>query len=104
MKKVATVVVCTYNRAHLLRSCLESLLAQTLDQGQFEVLVVDNNSTDATSQIVNEYTAKYSHFVAVAERQQGLSYARNRGWKEADGESSPILMMTPKLTPTGSRR
>ncbi len=86
MKKVISVIVCTYNRSRLLSSCLESLTAQTLDREKYEVLVIDNNSTDATLQVATEYAAKNSHFTVVAEPTQGLSHARNRGWKEAAGQ------------------
>lgn len=86
MNKFISVVVCTYNRAGLLRSCLEPLTAQTLAREKFEVLVIDNNSTDDTSQVANEFAAKNSHFRVIAEPEQGLSHARNRGWKEAEGQ------------------
>lgn len=86
MEKLISVVVCTYNRARLLRSCLQSLTEQTLDRKQYEVLIIDNNSTDATLQVANEYAANNPHFRVVAEPEQGLSHARNRGWKEAVGK------------------
>lgn len=78
-----SVVLCTYNRADLLPGCLESLAAQTADRGAFEVIVVDNNSTDATREIADAFAAREPGFRVVAETAQGLSHARNRGWKEA---------------------
>lgn len=81
-----SVVVCTYNRADLLPDCLRSLAEQTLDPHRFEVIVVDNNSTDNTKQVVADFLHKYSHFRLVEESRQGLSHARNCGWKEARGE------------------
>lgn len=82
---VLTVVVCTFNRAALLASCLQSLVEQTADKGTFEVLVVDNNSTDATAVAAAAFADAIRHFRVVSEPQQGLSNARNRGWKQARG-------------------
>lgn len=79
-----SVVVCTYNRADLLKIALESLVKQTLDESEYEVLVVDNNSTDHTIDIIEEFS-HYPYVRHVLELNQGLSHARNRGLKEAKG-------------------
>ena len=81
-----SVVVCTYNRADLLRDVLQTLSAQKLDSRYYEVLVVDNNSSDNTSLVSGEFCRRYPNFNNVQERKQGLSHARNRGWREAKGE------------------
>ena len=83
MSTSISVVVCTYNRAHILSGCLESLAAQTLDSNLFEVVVVDNGSTDNTKEVAEKFAGKFSRFKVVAEFQQGHSFARNRGWQEA---------------------
>ena len=63
--------VCTYNRCKDLRRLLQSLIK--LDYPNFEIIVVDNNSTDQTAQIVSGFEkVKY-----VFEEKQGLAYARN---------------------------
>ena len=51
-----TVAICTYNRAELLRQTLAGIARQTFPADQFEVLVIDNNSTDHTAQVVAEFT------------------------------------------------
>jgi len=83
-----TVVVCTYNRSELLQVCLDSLACQIVakDKPVFEVIIVDNNSTDATMDVACIFVEKYSHFRVVIEKQQGLSHARNCGWQEAQGQ------------------
>jgi len=86
MMEFISVVVCTYNRARLLKSCLDSLAIQMLDPDLFEVLIVVNNSTDDSLQIATEYVAVNPHFRVIVEPVQGLSYARNRGYKEASGQ------------------
>ncbi len=77
-----SVVVCTYNRAALLAQALDTLCAQTLDPALYEVLVIDNNSTDDTRATVERFAPRVRH---VIETSQGLSHARNRGWREARG-------------------
>jgi glycosyltransferase involved in cell wall biosynthesis len=67
---------------------LDSLLKQNLTISSFEVLLVDNNSTDETGNIVNSYQKENLNFPLkyILETNQGISYARNRGVKEAKGE------------------
>ena len=80
-----SVVVCTYNRSRLLSHCIEALTAQSLDRRLYEVMVVNNNSTDDTQQVIDYFAQQYPNIRSIQELQQGLSYARNRGWKEARG-------------------
>ena len=79
-----TVVVCTYNRAALLADALTALIEQA-GAPPYEVVVVDNNSTDATAAVLSGFAAT-GRIRAVHEPAQGLSYARNRGIAEARGE------------------
>ena len=80
-----TVAVCTWNRAHLLRRTLESLRRLEVPAGtRWEVLVVDNASTDATPALLNEYRALLPLRV-VREARQGTAHARNRAAREAAG-------------------
>ena len=80
---LVSVVVCTYNRADLLRTCLESLVVQTADKSLYEVIVVNNNSTDTTIEAAAKFVKSQPNFRMVTETKQGLSYARNRGYIEA---------------------
>lgn len=81
-----SVVICTYNRCDLLRLCLDSLVQQTLNNTQFEVIIVDNNSLDKTKEIVSEYSNLYPHFRYIFEPHIGLSFARNTGYKNANSD------------------
>jgi glucosyl-dolichyl phosphate glucuronosyltransferase len=83
-----TVILCTYNRAHRICAALESVLASVLSPGgEWEVLVVDNNSKDQTRAAVNEFCLRFPGRVRyLFEAQQGLSNARNAGIREARGE------------------
>jgi len=86
MSVLITVVVCTRNRAGLLARALESLSRQTLETRLYEVVVVDNGSTDGTPAAVAGFTERHANFRGVLEPRVGLSHARNRGWQEANGE------------------
>lgn len=81
-----SVIVCTYNRCHLLALALSSLASQTLCQEDFEVVVVDNGSQDDTSRVAIEASRSAANLRYVYEPELGLSRARNRGVKEARGE------------------
>lgn len=83
---IISVVVCTYNRSSLLRNCLASLASQDTAIEQYEVIVVDNCSTDDTDAVIQEFINGHKNFRCIKENNLGLSHARNRGWKEAVGE------------------
>lgn len=82
---VVSVVVCTFNRAAFLRKCLASLLHQE-NPPPFEIIVVDNNSTDETVNIVEaarqETTIPFQYIFL---QEMGLSRARNAGIHAARG-------------------
>ena len=54
MQKVISVTVPAYNEQDLIAGCLDSLLKQTLDKDKYEIIVIDNNSTDFTAKIAME--------------------------------------------------
>ena len=80
-----SVAVCTYNRSDVLPKCLESLVDQTAGSELFEVLIIDNNSTDETKKIAEDFCKKHMNFRYIFEEKQGLSQARNRAIIEAKG-------------------
>lgn len=75
-----SVVVSTYNRAERLRLALEALLAQS-GSVPYEIIVVDNNSNDATAQVVGAIAARAAEGMVryTFEARQGLSHGRNAG-------------------------
>jgi glycosyltransferase involved in cell wall biosynthesis len=81
-----TVAIPTYNRADFLRQTLAGIVAQHFPREHFEVLVIDNNSTDHTRAVVHEFAAQYPSPRFVQERKQGLDFARNRAITEARGD------------------
>lgn len=92
MTKPLTVVICTHNRARLLADALESLEGQILPRDRFEVIVVDNASTDDTAAVVETFCARGRiDLRAVREPELGLDAARNRAIREARGEIVAFL-------------
>jgi len=85
-KPIVSVVVSTYNRVDLLERCMQSLQEQNANRKVYEVLIIDNNSKDSTKSAVRKYTDKVKNFRYFKEKKQGLSHAKNRGWKESRGE------------------
>lgn len=88
-----TVIVCTYNRCMSLPATLDSIAGQSFQhQVQWEVLVVDNNSSDRTAEVVEDFSHRYpGRFRYLFEPRQGLSQARNAGVNTARGD---ILVFT----------
>ncbi len=85
MTILITGVICTHNRSGYLRKAILSLLGQQVSGGDYEILVVDNGSTDITRQVVASFIEEKS-VRYVYEPSLGLSYARNTGWRNARGE------------------
>lgn len=81
-----SVVICTRNRAGYLRLCLQGLRRQTASPDGFEVIVVNNGSTDETSALVAEYSREMSNLILLREPEPGISRARNTGWNKAKGD------------------
>lgn len=83
-----SICVCTYNRAHILPYCIDSLTKISVPANcEVEILIIDNNSVDNTKKIVEDYSRKSPiEILYFYEAQQGLSAARNRAVKEARGD------------------
>jgi glucosyl-dolichyl phosphate glucuronosyltransferase len=81
-----SIVVCTHNRADLARDAITSVLEQDFPKDEYELLIVDNASTDHTREMAREFCDAYPNVRYILETNIGLSYARNRGWQEAHGE------------------
>jgi GT2 family glycosyltransferase len=80
-----SAIVCTHNRSDLLAQALQSLCRQNLPDDDFELLIVDNASTDDTEAIARSSCDGQANFTYIAEPKLGLSRARNRGIREASG-------------------
>jgi glycosyltransferase involved in cell wall biosynthesis len=81
-----TVAIPTYNRADFLQQTLAGIAAQQFPREHFEVLVIDNNSTDHTAAVVSQFASARPAPRYIRETKQGLDYARNRAVGESRGE------------------
>jgi glucosyl-dolichyl phosphate glucuronosyltransferase len=80
-----SIVISTKDRSQILTRCLDSLVDQTKNMKDVEVIIINNNSSDGTVKLTHRYIGKFTNWRLVTETQLGLSYARNRGWKESRG-------------------
>ncbi|MFC1763136.1 glycosyltransferase family 2 protein [Planctomycetota bacterium] len=81
VKPLVSVIVPTYNRANIVCSAIESILAQTYQP--LEIIVVDDGSTDETESVLRQYNKAITY---VKKNNGGVSSARNRGVAQAKGE------------------
>ena len=83
---LVSVIVPTYNRAHMLKEAIDSVLAQSYTR--FELIVVDDGSTDATNALLKSY----GHSIkTIYQENRGVSAARNSGIRAASGELIALL-------------
>lgn len=111
-----SALLCTYNRAALIPRVLQSLIAQTLPEDRFEVVVIDDGSQDGSREIVEALARQCSNVRYAYQRNSGLASAKNHGlflcrspiivFLDDDDVASPGLLEThllahqryPKLT------
>lgn len=93
-----SIIICTYNRAEYLRDSLNSLLNTPAAAPLFEVLIIDNNSSDHTEKVAEKMISSYPNkrIRYIRETAQGLSQARNRGIQEA--QASILLFLDDDIT------
>ena len=80
-----SIIVPVYNVEPYLRKCIDSLLNQDLTEDEYEIVLVDDGSTDRCGAICDEYASRHPHVVALHQPNGGLSAARNSGIDEAKG-------------------
>ena len=84
MKPLLSVIVPVYNTKKYLRKCLDSILAQTYND--YELILVDDGSTDGSSEICDEYAQKSERVFVIHKENCGLLHTRKIGFNEARGE------------------
>lgn len=84
---IISIIICTYNRSSLLADSIKAIAQQDFTVDQYEIIVVDNNSTDNTRAVaealINTSPVRIRY---ILEKKQGLSFARNTGIENAAGE------------------
>ena len=82
-----SIIICSYNRADYIGQALTSLYEQSAGMNNFEAIIVDNNSTDGTTDVYAKWRLVYPNgqFTYATETKQGASFARNKGAELAKG-------------------
>lgn len=81
-----TVIVPAYNASDTIQGCIEALLRQSVDRESYEIIAVNDGSTDCTADIIKRFPVKHIH-----QQNRGPAAARNHGAKEALGD---IILFT----------
>ena len=83
-----SIIICTYNRDKYIYNVLKSIAGNDFSPKKFEIILVNNNSTDNTEVECKRFQSDFpqTEFHYFIEKNQGLSYARNKGIKEATGD------------------
>ena len=83
-----SVIICTYNREKYLYNVLKSIAENDFPADQYEIVLINNNSTDRTEEECRRFVEDFPEvrFRYFVEPRQGLSYARNRGLTESKGD------------------
>ncbi len=89
MSLLVSVILNNYNYAHFLDSAIESVLKQTY--GNFELIVVDDGSSDNSREIINYYVSKDSRIIPILKKNEGQASALNIGFKKSKGEIISFL-------------
>ncbi|MDQ5983294.1 MAG: putative glycosyltransferase EpsH [Eubacteriales bacterium SKADARSKE-1] len=100
VSKIPTIslIVPVYNSEEYLKFALESVVNQTFKD--FEVIIVNDGSTDSSPEIIKEFCSKYDNFHFINQENQGQGLARNAGMKIAKGEYIAFLDSDDYLAPS----
>lgn len=83
---VLSMILPAYNVEKYIENCIESCEKQDIPHERYEILVVNDGSTDGTLDVVRTLSAKYSNIKILNQQNQGVSVARNNGFNEARGK------------------
>ena len=78
-----SIIIPVYNTENYLKQCLDSIITQTIDL--FEIICIDDGSTDNSLNILKEYAQKYENITVISQKNLGVSAARNKGLEVAQG-------------------
>ena len=85
MKKIS-VIIAAYNAEEYLSETMDSIFLQTMNNSEYEVIVINDGSSDSTLSILNSYKKNYPNLIIIDKENGGPSSARNAGLDIAQGE------------------
>lgn len=81
-----SIIVPIYNVEKYVRTCIESIFRQGLDENRFEVIIVNDGTQDKSMEVITDIISQHSNIIVIEQKKQGLSVARNNGIAKASGE------------------
>ena len=86
-----SIILPIYNMEEYLTKCLDSILRQGLDDTEYEVILVNDGSTDSSQKICEEYIASHQNFRLINQKNGGVARARNTGINASTGKFIAFL-------------
>ena len=96
--KLITVIIATYNSQNYIERCLRSLEDQTANRESYDIIVVNDGSTDNTANILESFANNTNITVILHEQNRGLSTARNSGINAGFSITSFKKLLSSKLS------
>jgi glycosyltransferase involved in cell wall biosynthesis len=81
-----SVIVPVYNVERYVRTCIESIYRQGLDENRFELIIVNDGTKDHSMEMIADIIQQHHNIIVINQENQGLSVARNNGLAQAKGE------------------
>ena len=81
-----SVIIPVFNAEKYLSECLDSLLVQDINRDDYEIICVNDGSTDRSLEILREYETKYANILVLDQCNKGICQARNAGFERAQGD------------------
>lgn len=81
-----SIVVPVYNAEKYIANCLDSLLCQDIDISEYEIICINDGSTDNSLAILQEYAEKHGNIILIDKPNGGVAAGRNLGMEKAQGE------------------
>ena len=97
MNPLISIIVPTYNVEKYIRTCIESILAQTYRN--IEVIIVNDGSTDQSLAVISDLICSHHNIKVINQKNQGLSVARNTGIDAATGKNIAFVDADDKIKP-----
>lgn len=86
MTPLISIIVPVYNTEKYLKKCIESCLSQNINKNLYEIIIINDGSTDYSEQIIIEFAKKHYNIIFKSQNNQGVSASRNLGISLAKGK------------------